>query len=382
MASQIRAATPAPQPFLIAAVTGRALAASASRAGHRVIVLDCFADRDTSAFATECRSVVAAHRLGFDRRALLAAAQAVIVGSRCAGLVYGSGFEGCPGLLSGLTQGLRLYGNAPAVVAAVRDPGGFFGLLDRLGIHHPEVRLAPPADGAGWLVKRAGGAGGAHVRPAGRRAVGADGYYQRLSPGRVLSVLFLANGRRACIIGFNEQWTAGARPTLPFLYGGAISGISLPRAVKLDIRPKLDALVAATGLVGLNGLDFLLQDEQWSVLELNPRPTATMELYDPDYPRGLFDWHLRACNGELPVRAATPRAIRAHAVVYATGNASLSVGSTLPEWCRDVPRPGTSFAAGEPVCTVHAAASDAERTSLLLRRRRTQLERWLREAAA
>lgn len=373
------ATSPRP-PFLVVAVTGRALAASASRAGHRVIVLDYFADRDTRAVATECRSVATTRGLRFDRRALLVAAQAAR--SHCAGLVYGSGFEGAPELLSRLAQGLRLYGNAPGVVAAVRDPRSFFGLLDRLAIRHPDVRLVPPLQRGRWLAKRAGGSGGAQVRPAGRRPVGAGGYYQRLAPGRSLSAIFLADGRRACILGFNEQWTARARPTLPFLYGGAISGVSLPPAVERDIRHKLDSLVAETGLVGLNGLDFLLHEGEWSALEVNPRPTATMELYDPDYPRGLFDWHLRACGGELPAHPARPRAIRAHAVVYATGGARMSAAFEAPEWCRDVPHPRASFAPGEPVCTVHAAAPDAERASLLIRQRRTRIERLLAEAAA
>jgi predicted ATP-grasp superfamily ATP-dependent carboligase len=198
----------------------------------------------------------------------------------------------------------------------------------------------------------------------------------------VLSALFLANGRRAYVIGFNQQWTAPAHATLPFLYGGAIGGISLPSIVERDVRQKLDALVAATGLVGLNGLDFLLHDESWSALEVNPRPTATMELHDPDYARGLFDWHLRACNGQLPDHPAKPRAIRAHDIFYATRHGRMSAGFEPPDWCRDVPQPGTVLVPGKPVCTVHASAADLDRALSLLRRRRIQLERLLTECAA
>ena len=367
------------EPFLIVAVSGRALAASALRGGHRVIVLDYFADRDTCALA-ECRSVAIPGRLRFDRRALLAAAEGVK--PSCAGLVYGSGFEGSPGFLARLAQGFKLYGNAPAVVAAVRNPRAFFAGLDRVGIRYPEVRFALPRDRKGWLVKKAGGAGGTCVRPAGRGPLQPGWYYQRLSPGRTLSALFLADGRRACLIGFNQQWTARARPTLPFLYGGAIGAISLPAAIEQDVRQKLDSLVAATGLVGLNGLDFLFDGDSWSALEVNPRPTATLELYDPDYARGLFDWHLRSCDGELPDRPAKPRAVRAHAVVYATRHGRMSAGFDPPKWCRDVPQPGTVLRPGTPVCTAHAAATDSEGALALLHRRRSQLERLLTESAA
>jgi predicted ATP-grasp superfamily ATP-dependent carboligase len=369
-------------PLLIAAVTGRALAASALRGGYGVVVLDCFADRDTRALARACRSAAAPGVARLDARGLLAAAAALAPPDRSAGLVYGSGFERRPRLLARLAAGRRLYGNAPAVVAAMKDPRRLFPLLRRLGIRHPETRFTAPGVATGWLIKQRGGAGGAHVRRAGTGRAG--DYYQRFERGRSLSALFLADGRRACVIGFNEQWVAAARPTLPFLYGGAVGGITLPPDVARDVRVRLDALVAATGLVGLNGLDFLLRGRppRWLALEVNPRPTATLQLYDADYPRGLFDWHLRACAGELPQRAARPRAARAHAIVYAPAAGYVSPALAFPRWCRDLPDPGVRFAAGAPVCTVLAAASDAARAAALVRRRQGLLERALVEAAA
>jgi predicted ATP-grasp superfamily ATP-dependent carboligase len=303
---------------------------------------------------------------------------------RSAGLVYGAGFERRPRLLARLAAGRRLYGNAPAVVAAVKDARHIFPLFRRLGIRYPETRFTAPAVAAGWLVKQRGGAGGTHVRRAGSGPPGAGSYYQRFEPGRCLSALFLADGRRACVIGFNEQWTAPppVRPTLPFLYGGAVGGITLPPDVASDVRTRLDALVAATGLVGVNGLDFLLRGRRWLALEVNPRPTATLQLYDADYPQGLFAWHLRACAGELPERAARPRAARAHAIVYAPARGYASPAFAFPRWCSDLPDPGAQFAPGAPVCTVHAAAPDAARATALVRRRQGLIERALIEAAA
>jgi predicted ATP-grasp superfamily ATP-dependent carboligase len=363
-------------------VTGRALAASAARAGLRVVVLDLFDDRDTRAAATHCRSVRAPRRLRFDGRVLLGAARALAPAGRCAGLVYGAGFEGRGELLGQLAAGRRLYGNDPSVLAAVRDPVRFFPLLDRLSIRHPPVRHDPPRNPSGWLVKHAGGAGGAQVRFAAGGRPGTGTYFQRLEPGRTLSALFLADGRGARIIGVNEQWTAPARAGRPFLYGGAVGGITLPARTATRLRASLDALVAATGLVGLNGLDFLLQGEECLVLEVNPRPTATLDLYDEDYPRGLFEWHLRACAGELPRRAARADAARAHAVVYASGCRRIGAGVVFPSWCRDIPHPGSRFMAGDPICTVHAAGSDASAAVARLRRRQALIEGAVGVAAA
>ena len=366
-------------PILVVAVSGRALAASARRGGHPVVVLDCFADADTAELSGACRAVVSRHGLRFDRASLLAAAQELAPPG--SSLVYGSGFEGRVSLLERLARGRALLGNRPSVVTAVRDPRAFFGLLDRLHIPYPRVRLTRPANPRGWLAKRPGGAGGTGVRFAGSSRTGRTVYFQRFAAGRTLSALFLADGCRARVLGFNEQWTA-ARSGLPFVYGGAVGGVTPPPAVASAVAAGLDALVAATGLVGLNGLDFILGDgDEWLALELNPRPTATMELYDPDYPEGLLDRHLRACAGGLPP-AAPAKAARAHAIVHAPGAAVVTHELEFPEWCRDLPRPGTRFSSGDPVCTVHASAPDAAAAVTLVRRRQAATLAVLQEAAA
>jgi predicted ATP-grasp superfamily ATP-dependent carboligase len=363
---------PDPSRPLIVAVSGRALAQSAARGGYRPVVLDLFADRDTRAAAAEWRRVSVPGALRFDPNAVLRAARALAPG---AGLVYGSGFEGRTGLLERLGRGRTVYGNAPATVALVRDPARFFPLLRRLGIHHPVVRLGPPSRPSGWLVKGSGSAGGTRVQPAGTRPTSTADYYQRLVPGDSRSVTFLADGRRAQVLGFNRQWTA-PRPGRPYLYGGAVGGLGPGGRLRREIEEAVDALVLRTGLVGLNGLDFILRGGRWLVLELNPRPTATFELYDADYPGGLFHWHLRACAGELPARAAAPRAVRAQAIVHApcVGGAR---GMRLPRWCRDLPAAGTRFVPGDPVCTVHASAPTATRALTLIRRRTRAIERAL-----
>jgi predicted ATP-grasp superfamily ATP-dependent carboligase len=357
---------------LIVAVSGRALAQSAVRGGYRPVVLDLFADRDTRAAAAQCRRVSAADALRFDPAEVLRAARAL---APAAELVYGSGFEGRTALLERLSRGRTLYGNAPAVVSLIRDPARFFPLLRRIGIEHPTVRLTTPRRAGGWLIKGRGTAGGTRVQPAAARPPSPGDYYQKFQPGSARSVTFLADGRRARVLGFNRQWTA-PRPGRPYLYGGAVGGLEPGGGLRREIGAALDELVRRTGLVGLNGLDFILRGRRWLVLELNPRPTATFELYDADYPGGLFRWHVRACRGELPVRAAAPRAARAHAVVHAPRSGGAR-GTRFPSWCRDLPAPGTRFAPGDPVCTVHASAPDPRQALALVRRRTRAMEREL-----
>jgi predicted ATP-grasp superfamily ATP-dependent carboligase len=374
---------PSDSPFLIVAASARQLAQSAAHSGHDVVVVDWFGDRDTCATARAVRRAVAADSLRFDPPALLAAADELAPPGACAGVVAGSGFEDAPRLLARLAAGRRLYGNDAATVEAVKDPARFFPLLDGLGIAHPEVSLECPAQPGGWLAKRIGGAGGGHIVTAAEVAPGEPGYYfQRHELGESLSLLFLADGRRAFPVGCSEQLRAPAPGGLPFLFAGVIGGLELGAEPMCRIMGAAQRLVESFGLVGLNGIDFLLRGGTCSVLEVNPRPTAAMECFDADFPDGLFACHLRACDGQLPESASRPSIRRGHAIVYASRPVTIGAGFPFPSWCRDIPQPGTRIGVGEPLCTVHRADSDAGALRRMLRQRADTIENLLLAQAA
>lgn len=346
-----------------------------------VVVLDAFNDLDTRGYALASRAVGGCGGRLHAKR-LIAAAAELCPPDKCAGLVYGSGFENRPRLLERLTRGRTLYGNSTQTVSALKDPEAFFGLLDRLGIAHPEISFDPPSALSEWLTKRAGAAGGSHVRRAHlRHRVRARRYFQRFQSGRTLSVLFAADGRQARIVGFNEQWTAGVPQCAPYCYGGAVSGPRLPREVEKTVASHVDRLVQATGLVGLNGLDFISEENLAFVLEVNPRPTATIDLYDVDVSGGMLALHLTACRGKLPPVQFSDDA-RAHAIVYSGCKLRVDPGRTWPAWCTDLPEAGSVILRGAPVCSVHAraATSDAARELVVARRREIESS-LLKEAA-
>ena len=57
---------------------------------------------------------------------------------------------------------------------------------------------------------------------------------------------------------------------------------------------------AAFALRGLFGVDFVWDGERAWTIEVNPRPTASLEAIEAAYGVGVFGAHLRACAGELP----------------------------------------------------------------------------------
>src|SRR5262249_42606692 len=140
-------------------------------------------------------------------------------------------------------------------------------VCDGCGIPHPEVSLDPPPNATGWLVKRRGGAGGSHVRQAGSQQVRDHSvYYQRHHDGTAVSALVVADGRRAAVLGISSQWTS---PTAdrPFRYGGAARPALISAAMADQIANAAIQVTCTLGLVGLNSVDFLVDDPEFCLLE-------------------------------------------------------------------------------------------------------------------
>lgn len=369
--------------MLIVATSGRALAQCAARSGYSSVVLDCFADTDTRDSAETASSVADGSGLALDGDRLLETAERLSPPPDTDAMVYGAGFESDPSLLARFAARYRLCGNSPEVVQLVKNPSTLFPLLDQVGLPYPETRLAPPEAAEGWLIKRIGGAGGLHVQRCGARPFehGRD-YFQRAVAGNVCSALFLADRRHARIIGLSEALPPGNGFSLPFAYSGAISQAAVPPVIRAELSRKLDALVAATGLVGLNGIDFVVDRDAFWILEINPRPTATLELYDPEIADGLLAAHVAVCLGE-PVRIEQHWGpVRAHAIVFARSTFRMSPDWRPPPWCSDIPYPSTLLSPGMPICSVRAEANSHAEVMSRIGRYRSALLGYCEEALA
>jgi predicted ATP-grasp superfamily ATP-dependent carboligase len=353
--------------FLIVASSGRALAASARRGGYACAVLDLFADADLDALSPAHERVARGAAGGFDAEELLAAAARLAPrGGRSGadppfGLVYGSGFEDRPELLVRLMAGRELFGNGPEILARAKDPFIFAQMLDELGLPHPEVRHDKPGDAAAWLVKRIGGAGGIHIRHARDEPDGTKGrYYQRFVEGTPVSALVIGNGRKAATLGLSEQWAAPGSPAQPFRFGGAAVPAAIPAALARRLEEAADALARRLKLTGLNSVDFIADTArgEFHAIEVNPRPGATLDIFERISGRSLFDLHVKACRGDLPQGRFEPAAEAASAILYTQRDLEIAPGFSWPEWTADIPRPGTWLTTGEPVCSVFAGNRD------------------------
>jgi predicted ATP-grasp superfamily ATP-dependent carboligase len=364
--------TPPGGTLVVAGTSARAMAESARQGGWRVVALDVFGDLDTRrASARWCR-IGDPRTLAIDparlREALAAAAASE---PAPAGWVAGGGFEGSPELLDAAPPGLPLLGMTAGAVRALRDPRHFFGTLDRLSLAYPPVRHTPPVDPAGWLAKRAGGTGGWHIRPAADAgAPHADTYWQRHQDGCPMSALFLADGESARVIALNAL-LVGPLGERPHVFQGAI-GPMRDAALEDAVGSVLSAIVPAFGLRGLASLDFIAAGRTTWLLEVNPRPSASMVLHPQAWPAGLMRAHVAAVAGHL-AGARARAGVRGTRIVFATRPCRLDgavlAGLAHQPHLHDVPSGPTAFAAGDPVCSVTAEAPESDAVERLLEAR-------------
>jgi predicted ATP-grasp superfamily ATP-dependent carboligase len=334
------------------------------------LVADFFGDEDMQAVARISVKIGGDLSAGLDEADLLESLGRLTSGRDCEGLVYGSGFEDRPNLLARLAQNWPLIGNDAATVERAKNPFALAMACSKLGIPHPEICPSCPADAHDWLRKRVGGAGGTHVRSAlGAIPDGSEhGYYfQRHVAGRPVSALLLANGTEALAVGFSAQWTDPSEDRSA-RYGGAVRPAGISRRLKRQLAEAACALSSVLGLRGLNSVDFVVGSEEFCLIEVNPRPGATLDVFD-SAATPLFALHVEACRGRLPARVSRPSGGAAAAIVYATGPIPKMPSLDWPGWCADLQAAGSSLRSGDPICTVRARASSSARAKALAMKR-------------
>ena len=346
----------------------RPLAQSAVQAGFEVVAIDAFGLLDLPA---EARRLSLWHDLGGlftghpgDWHARLAQA----VRSQSAGsLAYSGGFENFPDLVAEMSVERELLGNSPTSLRAVRNPFHLREVVFSAGLETPQILPpgAQPDPGLRWLRKPLHSGMGYDIEPwEGIVPDNPETIVQRRAEGMPHSASFIANGHEAQVFALTCQLSGDpAFGAQGFAYVG---NLLIPRPdagllARLNILA--GALTRSFGLVGLNGIDFVLNGGQVSILEVNPRYSASMELVEEALGVPLFSWHAAGCRQQpLPmVPERHDENVFGKAIVYARRD------GTLPDtthWQakgrRDVPHAGGSIRAGFPICTVTAVGTSLQ----------------------
>jgi methenyltetrahydromethanopterin cyclohydrolase len=356
------------------------LAQAAHNAGFKPLVIDVFGDLDTQQYATDFKRLSA---LTIEH--LTPALDYFVKHYGVTQVVYGSGFEQHPDALHYLASRFTLLGNSPETFDLLHDKPRFFATLKQLNIPYPETVFVPPDNTDNWLIKPMRGQGGVGIQRLRNTNLGLDSnvYWQKYQAGTQHSVLFLADGQHLQVIGFNTQWTnaenihsfpraawecsKGAprrtgkkwNDNKEFIFAGIINHCPLADSHKAHITDWLTKLVPAFALTGLNSLDFIHAEGKSYALEINPRPPASMQLYDAD----LLRRHLRTASPLEDWQSCLHPPIQSgctgYQIIYAEQDIRIPYGYIWENGVMDIPAAGAICHTGQPICSIIAHQSQA-----------------------
>jgi predicted ATP-grasp superfamily ATP-dependent carboligase len=335
------------QPLIIAQ-SAQMLAQAAHNIGLEVTVVDCFADCDTNALAHNYYQV----------KSLALEDIHVLINSiknQINFCIYGSGFETYPESLAFLETQFQLIGNSSTVFKALQNKPLFFQRLQQLNISFPAVFFTLENNThedktASYLIKPFDSLGGLDIQVMDANTHhnlhNTRHYYQEyIEGGQPMSVLFVANGKQAIIIGFNQQWTVAKS----CLFLGIINHAKLPLSHQQILYNWISKLTLSYKLQGLCSLDFIFYKNKCYVLEINPRPPASMQLYEKD----LLKNHYLACLGQLEkVTIPQYKTYTAYQIIYAITKIKISYKMKWPRYCHSLPQKNTIINKGQPICSM------------------------------
>jgi predicted ATP-grasp superfamily ATP-dependent carboligase len=375
---------------LVVGFNARPIAASARRAGFRVLAVDYWGDTDLEKSADDTETVLKQTAGERPRRELNRPTADLLIdctetiSSRHAGevdlVLVGSGLDDRPDLWRRLGEIAPVLGNSRETLEVVRNRFKLYETASKLGIPSPKtVRCLSlneslgAARGIGFpiVLKPPGGGGGVGIRLANtesdlksiyvnefRPNFGDTVFIQEYIRGENVSASIMGDGEKCVVVSVNEQLIGlkelGAKA--PFVWCGNV--VPIQRFKRDKSIKKIRAAAASLGselkLVGSNGFDFVLrtQDKAPVIIECNPRFQGTLECIEVATGVNLASEHVNACRGEMRKRFPEARGYVTKMIPFAKERCTMGDLSGI-QGVRDVSPTRVVLEQGDPICTVH-----------------------------
>ncbi len=368
-----------PRTLWIVGASVRSAVESALRAGYRVHAADLFADADLKQHLTE--TIWPGQLLSCQTfHPFPGGLREIATPPDCEAWLYTGGLENDPQLVEELSARLPLLGASRQALEHLRNPWTLHHLLLRHRFRSPVMLRVPPSasDPRAWLVKPIRSAGGVGIAPyIPGTALRADTYLQEQVDGETESATFVAHDGGVRLLGRMRQYVTGD-PSQPFLYRGSFGPLPGDALLSETLIRLGHALREASGLRGIFGVDYVLKESQPWVLEVNPRWTASCELFERATGNSLIEWHVKACRGYPMPEVAThsPSVIHGKWTVYASESvcppreivAEALAANRRYRSIADIPTAGEVVPKGTPAFTLFEVGQDVQTAENQLRR--------------
>jgi predicted ATP-grasp superfamily ATP-dependent carboligase len=343
----------------------RSIACSAKRAGHIVYSIDNFGDLDTCKCSArfEFLKSVTSKKL----QEIATEVDAVVLGSEFEKLSFKNALN-----------------NKPDIMSETGDKSKIAKKLKSLGIPHPETSSADRAHGFEYplMIKPKLGSGGTRnivVKNDDDLLLFFDKHdaseyiVQEFISGIPCSASLVSTGDEVSVISMNEQligvpWLTG----IPFAYCGNVTPF---HSQYNDLMIEFAKDIALEyGLLGSNGVDFIVSEKGPYVIEVNPRFQGSLDTVELATGINVFQAHVDSFSGIL-AKVQEPEYFAAKAIVF--GEKHGVVGQELStrlvdcmdlNEAADVPGAGTIVLPDQPITTLLATGNSRNTVMDRLRR--------------
>ncbi len=170
---------------------------------------------------------------------------------------------------------------------------------------------------------------------------------QELIEGLNISVSILSTGSESRTILNSEQiiGEASLGQANPYGYCGNIASLLFDK----DAANVSEAIVNRLSLIGSNGVDCILRDDDLFIIEVNPRIQGTLECAEESLGINMMKAHIEACNGVM-MDVPKPKKFAVKMIIHAMKR-SLVAGLSFKGY-QDIPIENVIIEKGEPVTTV------------------------------
>jgi predicted ATP-grasp superfamily ATP-dependent carboligase len=272
-----------------------------------------------------------------------------------------------------------LQGTLPEALTYVRDPIWLQKILRTANLPALEIRdqETPPNPDGTWVQKPIKSAGGRSIRiwdeTAFRFPLKEPHYFQQRVAGIGLSCILRIDQGQVHWCGASRELATSSRSRAPthFAYCGSISldesftsknGFDLARLRGRSIEIAKLLVEQTSGLNGLIGIDLLFDNDEFWVLEVNPRYTASVEVLELATGKSLLNFQADSRELQIPRHRSLTPTISAKQILYA--ERSIVVPDLSQYWAgddpwkspflADIPVPNSMVEESWPICTVLA----------------------------
>jgi len=288
------------------------------------IAVDAFGDLDTRKYA----KVRHLRKFIYDMKELHRRIRDMAIREEYDIAVYGGKFDEFPEMLSGF----EVAGNSAETVTKLRD-----GKVEKVVGRYLKVprHIQNPVIKCGAITKVA------------------DVAIERVH-GKDISYTFISDGNDWREIGFAKTESIIVRGAI--FYRASIAPFNIEDEKRKKVESAVDKIVDIFGLKGINCIDMIDTEKDIYFLELNPRPSASLELFEKVCERSLLDMHIKGKIGTIKFK--TNKKFGKY-IVYSKNSCKIKNTRKLLKfnWIADIPYEGRNIKKGEPLFTVFATGN-------------------------